>query len=87
MLDKKQHKLNFQKLKRDLSMQFLDLRIKSKLTLGEIANQSGISFPFLEKLEINQVSYINLVEIQRITSFFNKTVKLTFENIKTEPQE
>lgn len=87
MIRKKQYKLNFQKLKRNLSIQILNLRIKKKLTIGDITNQSEIPFSFLEKLKLPQVSYINPLEIQRAASFFNKTIKLTFENIQTEIQD
>ncbi len=84
MLDKKEaHKYSVE-TKIDLGNQIFNLRRDKKLSLSDLANDTGLPLERLNKVELGRHISLDISFLQRLARFFHKKLKITFEDIEKE---
>ena len=78
MLNKKQARLNLKQTKLALGEQLTALRRLHRLTIFDLATQTGVPSSYLEKLELGLVE-LNLGNLSQIARAFNMKIDISFE--------
>lgn len=80
MLDKKQARQNLKQTKLALAEQISALRRLHKMTVFELATQTGVPSAYIEKLELG-LAEINIGNISQIARAFDMKIDLSLDAI------
>lgn len=78
MLNKKQARINLKQTKLALAEQISSLRRLHKMTISELATQTGVPSAYIEKLELG-LAEINIGNISQIARAFNMKIDVSLE--------
>ncbi len=78
MLNKKQARQNLKQTKLALAEQITALRRLHKITVSELATQTGVSSSYIEKLELG-LAEINIGNLHQIARAFDMKVDISME--------
>ena len=78
MLNKKQARINLKQTKLALAEQMTALRRLHKITIPELANQTGVPSAYIEKLELG-LAEINFVNLNQSARAFDMKIDLSFD--------
>ncbi len=78
MLNKKQARLNLKQTKLALAEQIIALRRLHKMTILDLATQTGVPASYIEKLELG-LAELNIGNIYQIARAFNMKIDLALE--------
>ena len=78
MLNKKQARQNLKQTKLALAEQITALRRLHKITVSELATQTGVSSSYIEKLELG-LAEINIGNLHQIARAFDMKIDISME--------
>ena len=78
MLNKKQARQNLKQTKLALAEQITALRRLHKITVSELATQTGVSSSYIEKLELG-LAEINIGNLHQIARTFDMKIDISME--------
>ena len=78
MLNKKQARINLKQTKLALAEQMTALRRLHKMTVLELASQTGVPSSYIEKLELG-LAELNLGNLNQIARALNMKIDISFE--------
>ena len=78
MLNKKQARIKFNQTKLGLAEQITTLRRLHKMTILELANQTGVPSAYIEKLELG-LAEINFGNLNQIARAFDMKIDLALD--------
>lgn len=78
MLNKKQARINLKQTRLNLAEQITALRRLHKMTMLELATQTGVPTSYIEKLELG-LAELNLGNLHQIARAFNMKIDVSLE--------
>ena len=78
MLNKKQARINLKQTRLNLAEQITALRRLHKMTMLELATQTGVPTSYIEKLELG-LAELNLGNLHQIARAFDMKIDVSFE--------
>ncbi len=78
MLNKKQARINLKQTRLNLAEQIISLRRLHKMTMLELATQTGVPTSYIEKLELG-LAELNLGNLHQIARAFNMKIDVSLE--------
>ena len=78
MLNKKQARINLKQTRLNLAEQITALRRLHKMTVLELATQTGVPTSYIEKLELG-LAELNLGNLHQIARAFDMKIDVSFE--------
>ncbi len=78
MLNKKQARLNLKQTRLNLAEQLTTLRRLHRMTILDLATQTGVSSSYLEKLELG-LAELNFGNLHQIARAFDMKIDVSFE--------
>lgn len=78
MLNKKQARINLKQTRLNLAEQITSLRRLHKMTVLELATQTGVSSAYIEKLELG-LAELNFGNLHQLARAFNMKIDVSLE--------